>query len=132
MHQTVQEFNLSIYSGNLTTNEIIDQQLRLKKSFPGLPAEFYDILIERLKENNFNDARLKAAIDNLIDTCVYPLPTIANIISYDKTVKLYTYTQICDLVSNGDKMSNYKKVKSNFLNLWARVDDIEKYKLQVK
>jgi hypothetical protein len=130
LHQTGNEFALSVYKGELTVKEVINQEKRLSSSFPNLPASFYDVLMDRLKENHFNDERLKAAVDNLIDTCIYPVPTIANVISFDKTVKVYTYNQICDFVMNGDKMSNYRRIKSQFLKLWARIDDIEKYKIE--
>ena len=77
---------VSIYKGVLTTQGIIEGVAIIKKSFPSLPVDFYDILIDRLKANGFNDDRLKAAVVHVIDTCVYPTPTIANFISYDKKI----------------------------------------------
>ena len=130
LHQTGQEFSLSIFKGELTTKEVINQQKRLISAFPMLPAAFFDILMDRLKDNNFNDDRLKKAVDNLIDTCIYPTPTIANLVSYDKRIKLYTYSQLCDLVSAGEDISNFKRIKSDLLKLWARIDDIENYKIE--
>ena len=67
----------------------------MKKSFPALPADFYDSLSERLKANGFCDERLNDAVNHVIDTCLYPTPTIANIISFDKTIKFKTHDEMC-------------------------------------
>ena len=75
---------VSIYqNGELTTKNISNQITRLMKAFPDLPTGYYDILTERLKENEFTDQRLKDAVDNVIDTCTYFKPTIADVISFD-------------------------------------------------
>lgn len=57
---------------------------KLKKAFPTLPEEFYDILCERIKEHELTDKRLIKAVNYVIDNCVYPTPTIANFILYDQ------------------------------------------------
>jgi len=55
---------------------------KIKKAFPSLSGDFYDILCERIKENNFSDKELINAINHVIDTCIYPVPTIANFILF--------------------------------------------------
>jgi hypothetical protein len=57
---------------------------KIKNSFPSLSAGFYDILCDRLKANNFTDEKLQNAVNHVIDTCIYPIPTIANFISFNK------------------------------------------------
>lgn len=71
-----------------------DCVIRLKKSFPKLPQGWYEILSEMIDSEGFTDQRLIDATTNLIRTCPYPEPTIANILSFDKTKKLYTYEQL--------------------------------------
>ena len=90
------EYNdkVSVYKGELTPKCLVENMAVLKKSFPSLPGGFYDILVDRIKENGFSDERLRAAISNVIDTCIYPTPTIANIISFDRHVKLNTYEEM--------------------------------------
>jgi hypothetical protein len=57
---------------------------KIKKAFPALPVEFYDILCEKIKEHNFTDHRLVKAVNHVIDSCIYPTPTIAQFITFDK------------------------------------------------
>lgn len=67
----------------LTTPGLIAGVKRIKQTFPNLPAGFYDILCERLKANEFTDERFEAAVNNVIDNCKYPTPTIADFLSYN-------------------------------------------------
>ena len=103
--------SISIYQGELNIPFAINQTLKLKKAFPNLPEGFYDILLERVKETGFTDKRLKDAIDTLIDNFIYPTPAIANIIGFDKRVKLYTYQEVCDMIPQGYKFEDFVKVK---------------------
>lgn len=66
---------------------------KIKKSFPSLEAEFYDILCDRLKENEVTDNELTEAVNHVIDTCIYPTPTIAQFITYiqDKRDSIPTF-----------------------------------------
>jgi hypothetical protein len=57
---------------------------RIKKAFPTLPVEFYDILCERLKAKGFTDERLLATVNGVIDTCKYPTPTVAHFMTFDE------------------------------------------------
>lgn len=91
--------SISVYTDDrFTVKTEIDCVRKLKNAFPSLPIGFYDILHDRIVDNGFSEQRLKDAVKNVIDTCVYPTPTIANIISWDKRVKLYSYNEMTDLV----------------------------------
>jgi hypothetical protein len=83
---------VSIYHGELTQQGIIDGVKAIKKAFPSLPVDFYDILIDRLRVNGFSDDRFIDSVVYVIDTCVYPTPTIANFIAYDKRIPSITIT----------------------------------------
>ena len=85
---------ISIYSGSLNTDCIVSNTAKIKKAFPALPIDFFDVFTDRLKVNGFNDDRLRDAVDHVIDTCVYPTPTIAQFISFDKRYKIYTYEEM--------------------------------------
>lgn len=65
----------------------------MRDEIPDLPTGYYDILTERLKENQFTDQRLKDAVDNVIDTCTYFKPTIADVIGFDIKKEVYRYSE---------------------------------------
>jgi hypothetical protein len=122
--------SISIYQDELSIPFAIAQTLRLKKAFPNLPEGFYDILLERVKETGFTDQRLKDAIDTLIDNFIYPNPAIANIISFDKRVKLHSYIEVCDLVVKGNIWDDFSKVKIKGKYFW--ITKVEKEQFGIK
>jgi len=119
---------ISLYSGLLTPAAVIDNVATIKKAFPGLPAGFYDVFADRIKENGFCDERLHDAVADVIDNCVYPIPTIANFISYDRTVKFKTHDQMC----KEDLWSSHQAVKLPDLPkvIWIHSNDIAAHKLE--
>ena len=124
---------LSLYKGELTTPMVIESIARIKKSFPTLPVGFYEIFSERLKANGFNDDRLKDAVANVIDTCVYPTPTIAQFISWDKKIKVYKYPDIVKMVDDDPNAFNrFKRIVMKGMPeaVWIHVNDIAKYNIK--
>lgn len=126
-------YELSIYKGELTKKGITENIALIKAAFPKLENLYFDILIEMLKDDNFVDDRLKDAVKHVIKTCVYPEPTIANFLSYDKNIKVYDYNQYLKLVDElGMKTGDlYKSVR--FQNAkkpaWVHVNDIKEFNL---
>jgi len=55
---------------------------KIHKVYPSLSEGFYDILCERIKAHNFTDYELTKAVNHVIDTCKYPLPLVAEFISF--------------------------------------------------
>jgi len=103
---------------------------RLKMAFPNIPTGFYDVLLERIKENHFTDQRLTDSINNLIDNFTYPNPTIANIIGFDKRIKLLTYSQLCDIQTNSPgSFKDYCKVKRNGKIFWINRAEKEQFNI---
>jgi hypothetical protein len=82
---------------------------KLATAFPALPTGFFAIMIERMRANQFSDQRMIDSIGYVIDNCLYPTPTIANLISYDRRVKLYTYQEVCEYVDRGGQMEDFIK-----------------------
>jgi hypothetical protein len=124
---------LSVYSGKLTLRIVLEQNMEIAKAFPQLPGGFYEVLNRRLKEKEFTDKRLMDAVNHVIDTCQYPVPTIANFISYDKNVQILTYADLVKQL-NDDKGSwdYYDQIKVPGINKprYARKEDVSKYNLQ--
>lgn len=89
-----------------------------------------------LKEDNFGDERLTHAVKHVIKTCVYPEPTIANFLSYDKSIKVYDYAQYLKLIDElGTRTQDlYKSVRFNndqSKPSWVHVNDIKEYNLKL-
>ena len=128
------EGEISLYKGTLTTPVVITAITDIKKAFPLLPEGFYDVFTDRIKENGFNDDRLKDAVNNVIDNCIYPTPTIAQFISFDKRVKLFKYPEIIEMVEAGDPnaFDRYKRIEMEGLPeaVWIHVNDIAKYNIK--
>jgi len=125
---------VSVYAGELTTKNWIDNVKRLKKTFPGLTEGFYDVLAERLTDNMFSDQRLTDAVKHVIDTCIYPTPTIAQFISFDRRIELLKYE---DMLRKTDEMGewiwkHYKPIQlpDREMKVWIHVDDIKKYNIK--
>lgn len=102
---------ISKYSGELTAQALSRSVAKIKASFPQLPPEFYSILIDRVKAVGFCDERLIDSVNYVIDNCIYPTPTIANFLSFDKKKRLYSYKEVADLIDKGDKMENFEIVE---------------------
>lgn len=111
---------ISVYqSGKVTPEVLADGIIMLKKAFPKLPLGWYDVLDTMLDEEKFNNIKFKHAVNNLIKTCPYPEPTIANIIGFDKKVKVYNYQELMKLHAE----SYYPGAKE---------DPVEKYYYRIK
>jgi hypothetical protein len=93
------EVEISIYFGEITPQEGVKQAARVKAAFPSLHPEFFTIFLDRMIEKGFSDKRMIDAVNNVIDTCIYPTPTIANFTTFDKRAKLYTYDEVVTKVS---------------------------------
>lgn len=129
----LQNNELSIYDGTLSTPIIIKNIARIKNSFPALPEGFYEVFSQRIVEQKFNDARLSDAVNHVIDTCIYPTPTIAQFISFDKKIKIYKYFEIMKMVDDGDPKAfeRHKRIVMDGLPepVWIHINDIAKYNI---
>lgn len=124
---------MSIYKGELTPKFLAESVIKVRQAFPALPVDFFEIFSDRIKENGFDDQRLNDAIMHVIDNCVYPTPTIAQFISFDKRIKLYNYNQILKLNDelSGKAFEYYRPVRigENEKPGYAHVNDIKEFKL---
>ena len=85
---------VSIYKPGTISPKVLAEGIgMIVSSFPKLSAGWYEVLKAMLVEEQFNDVRFFDAVKNLIKTSVYPEPTIANIISFDKTTKTMVLNQ---------------------------------------
>jgi len=110
--------------------ELLRQTLEIVKAFPALNNDFIDVLHRRIKEKNFSDTRLIDAVNHVIDTCVYPTPTVASFIGFNKYTELLTYGDMMKgLADDKDIFNRYDTVKIEGVTkaMYAKKEDIEKY-----
>jgi hypothetical protein len=128
-----QQDELSIYNGPLTTPCVIQNMKMIKYAFPALPEGFYEVLSQRIKEQKFSDERLTDAVNYVIDNCVYPTPTIAQFISFDKKFKVLSYEDMVNKTNDfgAEIWNSYKCVSlpGRTKKVWIHIDDIITYKL---
>ena len=124
---------ISLYKGPLTGPVLFRNVAKIQSAFPSLPQGFYDILTERLADTGFTDDRLNDAVNNVIDNCIYPTPTIAQFISWDKRVKVYKYPEIVKMLDDDPKaFDRYKRIEMEGLPeaVYIHINDIAKYKIE--
>lgn len=94
--------SVSLYNGRpADPNEIAVGMKRLKVAFPKMDNAFFNLLAERVMDNGFSSERLKHAINHVLDNFQYKELNISDIIRFDKRVRLYSYNEVCVLVSKG-------------------------------
>jgi hypothetical protein len=130
----IQGNEVSLYSGSLNNECLLKSIALIKKAFPALPIDFYEVLIDRIKDNGFTDQRLIDSVNFVIDNCPYPTPTIHHFISFDRKYKYLTYDQ---MLAKSDEFGkeiwdSYKPVKlqSDLKPVWVHVNDIAKYNIK--
>jgi hypothetical protein len=133
---TLRGDEISLYKGNIISDEsIVRYSVKIRKAFPSLPPGFYDILLEMAKEEGFTDERFRDAVHHVIKTCIYPTPSIAQFISFDKRVQTFTYEQMLKkLDESGGSLKfwdNYKafKFKNNARRVYIHVNDVQQFNI---
>lgn len=109
------EMSVSLYNGrSADPNEIAVGMKRLKVAFPKMGNEFFNLLAERVMDNGFSSERLKHAINHVLDNFQYKELNISDIIRFDKRVRLYSYNEVCVLVSKGQaSFADFEKREIN-------------------
>ena len=93
---------VSLYQGHeASPRDIVVSMKRLELAFPKMERGFFDLLSERIIANGFTAERLKDAVNHVLDNFQYKELNISDIIRFDRRVKLYTYSEVCQLVTSG-------------------------------
>jgi hypothetical protein len=132
---------LSIYQGGqLTQAAVIRETEKIFIAFPKIEAQMVSLLRERFKANGFNDERMSDAINFVIDNyrAWDKLPAIADFVSFDKTVKVYTYGELMTkhkdayyMGATYDPIANeYDQINFYGEQRFAKKEDVERYRLQ--
>ena len=126
------EGSLSIYKGALISDEsIVRYSVKVRYAFPALPPEYYGVLLDMVKEEGFTDERFRDAVHYVIKTCVYPSPTIAQFISFDKRIQTLTYDKYLKLCDEG-LGNNYEPItlKGRPAPVWIHINDINQFNIK--
>lgn len=118
---------ISLYRGDPASPKDVAVSLgRLMMAFPKMSNGFFDLLAERVAANKFTAKRLNDAINHLIDNFNYKELNIADIIKFDKRAKLYSYNDVCKMVSKGEAtFSDFAVKEINGTHYRVKKTDIE-------
>lgn len=115
---TKESTEVSIYGkGKVSSKCFADNTILLKKTYPELEKGFYEILNKFLDEENFTDERFTHSVHHLIKTYDFPKPKPANILSYDKKIKILTWDDLAEATNDFSPDSrkrywdNYSSIK---------------------
>ena len=93
---------VSLYRDNeASPRDIAVSMKRLELAFPKMESAFFDLLAERIIANGFTAERLKDAVNHVLDNFQYKELNISDIIRFDRRAKLYTYSEVCQLITAG-------------------------------
>lgn len=111
----------------------VSEIVRILKAFPNVSDDFVDILFERAIAKGFTHNRFVDSVNNVIDNCQYPTPTLANFLSFDKRIKLLSYNQVCnEVTSQQAKFEDFTRIFINGKPFWITNADKEQYGLPIE
>lgn len=103
---------ISLYSGELEPTVILQSVNRLRVAFPKMSDDFFNVLAERIVANKFSNKRLQDAVNHILDNFQYKELNISDIVKFDKRAKLYSYNDVCNLVTrNQASFSDFQIVE---------------------
>ncbi len=121
---------LSIYQDTLTKECVKFQCAKILAAFKGLDTSFTNLLTESLMRNGFTDERLKDAVNHVIDNCIYPTPSIAEFVSFDRKCKVYNYDEMLKMDCGTKPFKKIRISADQKKPLWVLSSDFEKYGLK--
>jgi len=96
-----------------------NEMKRLRGAFPKIHEEYYFILTERIIAKQMTVDQIHDAISRVIDTCIYPVPGMAEILSHDRKVQLYSHKMIVDtMIPKGYDFSDFEMIEIDGKNYW--------------
>ena len=112
---------ISLYEGGaMPDNQFVEQEMkRLRAAFKQLDAQYFVVLMERIKSKSMTCDQLHDAISKVIDTCIYPVPGMAEILSHDRKVPLYSHKAIVNImIPKGYTFEDFEMIELDGKNYW--------------
>lgn len=112
---------ISLYTDEKATiNQIKSEVRKLSAAFPDIDNDYVIVLFDRLLANGFTKQRVYDAISYVVDTCHYKRPMIAEIVSFDQKVKIYTHAEMCAKCYPGHASDDFfKMIELNGEKRWV-------------
>lgn len=134
LNRTSEGVSVSVYKDQVATKEEIAEQVQmLSVAFPNntdnTTAGFYALLTMCMLNEGFTKQRAKDAVLNVIKHFKYKQFNIADIINFDKAVKIYTYQEYCKGCTQGigEDFAFYGEVEGT--KYWYRKSELINSKL---
>lgn len=118
---------LSLYTDEPFCPKACFKELATLTELFGISKEYVCILIEALNNNHFTNQRFKDAVRNVVETFKFQKPTIADFVSYDDFIRLYSWQEKNKLTQNGASNDDFFLVGllSNIAH-YVRISDVAK------
>lgn len=118
---------LSLYSDEPFCPKACFKELATLTELYGISKEFVCILVEALNNNHFTNQRFKDAVRSVVETLKFRKPTIADFVSFDDFIRLYSWQEKNRLTMNGATNDDFFCVGllSNIAH-YVRVSDVAK------
>ncbi|MCL2651555.1 MAG: hypothetical protein FWD60_11100 [Candidatus Azobacteroides sp.] len=89
-----------------------------------MEKEFWLILAERISANNFTSERLKQSVEHILDNFQYKELNIADVIKFDRRVKLYSGKEFMLMQMQGIHPSEFEKRVIDDIFYWVKKVDL--------
>lgn len=135
-------FELSVYSEPPASKDRLRELTKaVIANYPSFTENKRLTLASVLYENCFNEQRFKDAFMYILANFKYKEPTIADFASFDKCIRLYTYTQCVRMINRGEAkfqneggelipyFSENERRECGY-QLWYKDSDLVKYGLK--
>ena len=85
---------------------------------------FFDMLAERIVDNDFTEQRITDAVNHVIDNFQYKELNIADVIKFDRRVKLYSGKEFMSMQMQGIHPSEFEKRVIDDTVYWVKKIDL--------
>jgi hypothetical protein len=132
-HFDFENKEITISDGEVLTRKdvkVMSDYLRL--AFPQISDGWIAVFHDKIREKKLSPYQLKKIVNKVIETCKYPVPTIAEVlIDSEEKIKIYTGYDIDSIVHKQiDTMNNYKLIKiENGLAYFAHSADMRRFNI---
>lgn len=119
---------------------VIRETEKILVAFPKIEPQMILLLRDRFKANGFDDKRMTDSINHVIDTysCWDKLPAIADFVSFDIKVKIYTYWELREKYKDryypgatyDPIVAEYERIDFRGRECWAKKEDVKQFNLQ--
>jgi len=123
---------VSVFRGKPASPQHIGVSIKkLQVCFPAMNSDFFSVLAEYIVKDKITSERLTYMIDNVMRNYKYKSLTIADVIGIDKRVKLYTYSELSEMVTEGSaRFEDYPIVEVNGEKFRISIKDKIKYNIK--